>query len=113
QNSPRDFAAGRARKFDRHRQTRFFEPEIEMLQPASLDLDDDLIGRGLRFRQIAQFEFSRRAMGDKLDGFHAGILTQETGRGKAATNEARHSYDSGFKKSKERGIHAASRSKFL
>src|SRR6266516_4884407 len=65
-----------------------------MVQPAGLDLDHNFIGRRLRFGQIAQLEFSRRARGDKLDGFHAGILTPETQRGKAATEptECRHGF---------------------
>jgi hypothetical protein len=71
-NLPGDFSTWCARQLNRNRQSRFFKPEIEVIQPAGLNLDDDLIRAGLRPGQVAQFEFPRFAVGDELDGFHAG-----------------------------------------
>ena len=67
---PGDFAAGRARQLHGNRQAGFLQPEIEMIQAAGLHLHDDFAGAGLRIGHIAQFKFSRRAVGDELDGFH-------------------------------------------
>jgi hypothetical protein len=41
-----------------------------MVQAARLHLHNCFAGAGLRIGDIAQFKFSRRAVGDKLDGFH-------------------------------------------
>ena len=71
-----DFTAGRAREWHGNRQARFFEPQIEMIQAARSHLHDDFARPGLRIRDIAQFKFSGRPVGDELDGFHSGSLTQ-------------------------------------
>jgi hypothetical protein len=78
-NVPGNFSAGRPWKRDLNRQTTCFEPEIEMVQAAGLDLHNDLVWAGLRFGQIAQLKFSRRAVGDKLDGFHVINLPHRRG----------------------------------
>ena len=46
----RRFSAGRAGQGNFDRQARFFEPQIEMIQTATLDLDDHFIGCWLGFR---------------------------------------------------------------
>ena len=66
-----------------HRQGGFFEPEVEMIQAAALDLDDDFVRRGLRFGQITKFKFPRLAVGDELGGLHVRSLTQRRKDAKA------------------------------
>ena len=41
-----------------------------MIQAARLDLNDGFIRTRLRVRDIAEFEFSGRAVGNELGGFH-------------------------------------------
>ncbi|MEI2725256.1 MAG: hypothetical protein V9H26_17570 [Verrucomicrobiota bacterium] len=74
--NPRHLTAGRPRQGNRHRQSAAFEPEIEVIQSASFDLDDYFSRSGLRLGQFAQLEFTGRAASDKLNSFHVGILRQ-------------------------------------
>ncbi len=77
------FAAGRARERDGNRESAFFQPEIEMIEAAGLHLHHHFIRCGLGFGQIAKFKCSRRAVGDELDRFHAGIQHPRERAGKA------------------------------
>lgn len=69
EDSARDFAAECARELDRNRQTGGFGPKIDVIETAALDLDDSFIRAGQGIRNIAQFEFSGRAVGDELECF--------------------------------------------
>jgi hypothetical protein len=69
-NVPGDFATGGARELDRHRQRALLRPQIEAVQAAGADSDDDFIFIGRWFRLIAQFKFSGRAVSEQLKRFH-------------------------------------------
>lgn len=64
------FAARRAREWDGNRQAGGFEPEIEVIQAAGADGDDDFVGRGAQLRQVAEFKCSGLTGGGELSGFH-------------------------------------------
>ena len=68
-----DFAAGSARQGDFEREFAGLEPEVEMVEAAGLDLDDDFAGGGRGVGDVAEFEFARRAVGCELDRFHGAI----------------------------------------
>ena len=55
-----------------------------MIQAARLHLNDRFAGAGLRIRHLPQFKFSRRAVRDKLKGFHGGEFNAKTRSGKGA-----------------------------
>ncbi len=71
EDAARNFAAECARQLDGNGQAGGFGPEIDVVKAAALDLDDNIIRAGDGIGDIAQFEFSRRAVGDKLDCFQA------------------------------------------
>ena len=56
QHDARDLAAGRARKLERHRQTGLFEPKVEMVQAAALNLDDNFARAGLRVGGVREVQ---------------------------------------------------------
>ena len=58
----------------RNRQARFFEPQVEMIQPTALDLEDNFIRRWVRLRQFSQLKCAWRAMSGELEGFHGPSL---------------------------------------
>lgn len=66
-----NFAAERAGKSDLNGQAGGLGPEIDVVQAAALDLDYNIIGAGCGISDVAQFEFSRRAVVDELEGFQA------------------------------------------
>lgn len=63
---PGNFTTESAGQLNWNGQASRFCPEIDMIKAAALNLDDGFIGSGDRIRNIAQFEFSRGAVGDEL-----------------------------------------------
>ena len=82
-DASRDFTAGRARQPDGNRQAAFFQPEVEVVQAAGMDLNDYFARGRLRVRQIAKFELTWFPLGDELNGFHASHSTRAVGCGQA------------------------------
>jgi len=66
QDAACDFSAECARQIDGNGQAGRFSPEIDVIETAALDLDDDVVWSGNRIGNIAQFEFSGCAVGDEL-----------------------------------------------
>jgi hypothetical protein len=62
----RNFAAECARQIDGNGQAGRFSPEIDVIETAALDLNDDVVWSGNRIGNISQFEFSGCAVGDEL-----------------------------------------------
>ena len=69
-----DFAAKRTWKLDGNGQSGGFGPEIDVVKAAALDLNDGIVRAGNGIGNIAQFEFSGRAVCDELEGFHSASL---------------------------------------
>jgi hypothetical protein len=65
-DATRDLATECARELNRHGETGGFRPEIDVIQAAALDLDDNLIEAGNWIRNFSQFELSGCAVGDEL-----------------------------------------------
>lgn len=65
-----DFAAGDAREGERDGQFAFFKPEVEAVQAAGADADNDFVGRGNGVGNIDEAKLARGAVGCELDGFH-------------------------------------------
>jgi hypothetical protein len=73
------FATGSTRKLYGNRQSAFFQPKIEMIESAGMNLDDDFVGGRMRVWEVPQFKLPRRAVGRELEGFHRGLFKRAEG----------------------------------
>jgi hypothetical protein len=64
------FAAGNSRQRDLDWQARFFEPQIEMVQAARANRDNDFSGRGPRIWSFSKVDLARVAVSDELNCAH-------------------------------------------
>lgn len=71
-----DFPARHAGQGEGHGQSTFLQPQIQPVEAAGANADDDFAGSGSRVGEVGAGKFSRRAVSDELDGFHwLGLIT--------------------------------------
>ena len=67
-NGARHLAPQRARQHQRNPQRAFLGPEVEMVQPAGVNLHNGFAPARMRLRHVAKFEVARRAVGNVEEG---------------------------------------------
>jgi len=67
-------ATGDSRELQRNGKAGFLEPEIDVVEAAALNLDNDFVRARSRISDIAKLKFARRAMSSQLDGLHGRSL---------------------------------------